>query len=816
MTQTLGLRLRARSRKRFHPLLHKTYGSNESLMIAAATVFQSTRASRACVAIAVLAVTVAAGCAQPPVRRVPVLVEPLPSPAAGVATVPTAPPSSVTGTDPVEIVEAPRIQPPPPQAEVKIGTGQFINAQAAARRPASTAAGGNVVFNWENVPIQEVVKAILGDVLQENYVIAPGVQGNVTFSTAQPITPNQAMGVLEMLLSWNNATLVYRDGRYTVTPVASAVPGNLTPRIGPATSARGYELRVVPLKYISATEMEKILVPYIRPGAMVRVDNARNILVVGGTRADLTNYLETIAVFDVNWLKGMSIGIFPLEQVDAKTVVPELEKIFGDAAGTPMAGMFRFLAIERTNSVMVITPQPEYLTQAEEWIGKLDRGSGAASQLFVYYVKNVKATDLAEKLTDIFSSSGSGAAGAPAPIGAVTPGVASIEINAMNRGRKDERDLNQRARAVTQAPITTTPAGVAGTAGGSGEAGGGISIVESDNIRITSIEESNALLIKSTSSQYDSIESAIRRLDVVPLQVHIEARFLEVTLTDRFRFGVQSYFENLKLPGPRFADGVEHGAPTSFGGSITPAGVAWTFLSDHADFLIDTLQSEGVVEVLAAPSVVVLNNKSANINVGTQIPVVSSFINTGGGVVNPNDPNNPGINPGIGNSFVQFRDTGITLDVTPRVNPGGLVYLEIKQEKSTPGAADTAVAGNVAVNKRTLETEIAVQSGQTVMLGGLISDEADRFKGGVPVLSKIPVIGGLFGSTNRNRVRQELIVLITPTVIGSAQEGDELTREYRERFRQLKPLSDQVEAERLRGKARAEELRALDSVPPTP
>ncbi|MEO6065511.1 MAG: type II secretion system secretin GspD [Lysobacterales bacterium] len=771
-------------------------------------------AERARAPLAAFLITVVAGCVQAPVRPATARVEPRLPPSAGVATVPTAPPASVTGVDvATQVEDLPRIEPPPPRAEVKVGTGQFINAQAAARRPASTPAGGNVVFNWENVPIQEVVKAILGDVLQENYVIAPGVAGNVTFSTAQPITPNQAMGVLEMLLSWNNATLVYRDGRYTVTPINQAIPGNLTPRIGPAAGARGYELRVVPLKYISATEMEKILAPYIRPGAVVRSDNARNILVLGGTRADLTNYLETINVFDVNWLKGMSVGIFPLEQVDAKVVVPELEKIFGDAAGTPMAGMFRFLPIERTNSVMVITPQPEYLRQAEEWIGKLDRGSGAAAQLFVYYVKNVKATDLAEKLTEIFSASGSSTTRPPAAIGAVTPGVESVEISSLNRGTKEQRQEVARERAITQAPVTAAPNGI--TAQSGGNTGGGISIVESDNIRITSIEESNALLIKSTSSQYDSIESAIRRLDVVPLQVHIEARFLEVTLTDRFRFGVQSYFENLKLPGnPRFPDGVERGGLTSFGGSITPGGVAWTFLSDHADFLIDTLQSEGVVEVLAAPSVVVLNNKSANINVGTQIPVVSSFI-SGGVNPTPGQPN-PGINPGIGNSFVQFRDTGITLDVTPRVNPGGLVYLEIKQEKSTPGAADTAVAGNVAVNKRTLETEIAVQSGQTVMLGGLISDEADRFKGGVPVLSKLPLVGGLFGSTNRNRVRQELIVLITPTVIGSAQEGEDLTREYRERFRQLKPLSDQVEAERLRGKARAEQARAADAAPVNP
>ena len=788
------------------------------------------RSSRVIAPIVLACVVVLAGCSSVPLRDWPVRAEPPPSPAAGVATVPTAPPQAANQAGaPASVVDSSESEPGSmpakpvspgvePRAEVQIGTGEFINARAATRRPASTPAGGNVVFNWENVPIQEVVKAILGDVLQENYVIAPGVQGNVTFSTAQPISPNQAMGVLEMLLSWNNATLVYRDGRYTVTPLNQAIPGNLTPRIGPATSARGYELRVVPLKYIAATEMEKILAPYIRPGAVVRSDNARNILVLGGTRADLANYLETVAVFDVNWLRGMSIGIFPLEQVEAKVVVPELEKVFGDAAGTPMAGMFRFLPIERTNSVMVITPQPEYLKQAEDWIGKLDRGSGAASQLFVYYVKNVKATDLSDKLTEIFTGKQGSSSGQSAAIGSVTPGVESVEINSMNAGTKEQRDLEQRARAITQSPVETTVTGQASSLAQSGGAsGGGISIIESENIRITAIEESNALLIKSTSSQYDSIESAIRRLDVVPLQVHIEARFLEVTLTDEFRFGVQSFFENFTAPGnPQLPDdpnGVFRSGLSSLGGSITPTGVAWTFLSDNADLFIDTLQSEGEVEVLAAPSVVVLNNKSANINVGTQIPVVSSFINTGGGVQNPNDPNNPGINPGIGNSFVQFRDTGITLDVTPRVNPGGLVYLEIKQEKSTPGPASTAVAGNVSVNKRTLETEIAVQSGQTVMMGGLISDEADSSKGGFPGLIKIPFIGPLFGSTNRNRVRQELIVLITPTVISSAQEGDDLTREYRERFRQLKPLSDQVEAERLRGKQRAEEQRALRPEP---
>jgi general secretion pathway protein D len=714
----------------------------------------------------------------PPMATPEAAVAPAPPPAVGVPAT-----SPATSSEPASgEIAIPKdgaiagVDPGEPETEsrraIQRGTGVFLNEDAASRRPADPPAGGDVVFNFEGESLQAVIKAILGDLLGHNYVIAPGVQGQVTFATAKPISMDQAMGVLEMLLAWNNATLVYKDGRYTVLPVSQAIPGNLIPRTGSPTDARGYEIRAVPLKYISATAMQEMLQPYARQGSIIKADNTRAMILIAGTRADLEAYLQTVEIFDVDWLAGMSVGIFPLERVEASTVVPEMEKIFGEGGPTPLAGLFRFLPIERINAVLVITPQPDYLDDAEEWLRKLDRGgSESGSQLYVYYVKNVKATDLAEKLTEIFtgqSGSSRSASRGPTGVGGVVPGIESVEIKTTDSKNNESRPA---------APARTSA--------------DGISIVQSDDIRITAIEESNALMIRATPGEYDSILGAIKRLDIVPLQVHIEAKILQVDLSNGLEFGVEWFFENAAQSRNPAYHNARRENPSrrvwnSFAGTAGSGGLSWTFLNIETEALISTLQSESRVQVLSAPSMVVLNNKDASINVGKQIPVVSAVYNPYGNVGN-NDPNNPTPGYNGSQSFVQFRDTGIKLSVTPRVNPGGLVYMEVSQEESTPGESADAT-GNVPVDRRSIETEIAVQSGKTVLLGGLIRETRQNGEAGVPGLSKIPLIGKLFGNSTSGMQRQELLVLITPTVIDSAESAQSLTDDYRERFKGLKPL----------------------------
>ncbi|MDW8478931.1 MAG: type II secretion system secretin GspD [Xanthomonadales bacterium] len=636
---------------------------------------------------------------------------------------------------------------------IEPGTGSFIDERAASRPSPPPPADGELVLNFENESIQAVVKAILGDLLQQNYVIAPGVGGTVTFSTARPIRIEQAMPILEMLLAWNNATLVWQDGRYVVLPIAQAIPGNLAPRIGAPEAAKGYELRAVPLRYISATEMEKLLQPYIRPGAIVRTDNLRNMLVLAGTARELATYLQTVEVFDVDWLAGMSVAIFPIESVEVAKLLPELEAVFGEGANTPLAGLFRFMPIERLNAILVITTQPRYLEEAEKWIRRLDRGGTASgARLYVYDVKNVKAADLANYLNEVFG--GGGGAARATPGGTVAPGLQPVEIRAIN----DPRGPAVQPTEVKAEPPPPTP-------------GQGIAIGDTEDIRITAIEESNSLLIRATPSQYEAVLAAIRRLDRVPLQVHIETRIIEVALNDQLRFGVQWFFENARN---------QQGAPRARGGTLNQQGLTWSFVTSDWASILETLDSVSETRVISAPSVVVLNNKSANINVGRQIPVVSTFIDPIGGI---------GGNPGTGfqRGLVQFRDTGVILNVTPRVNPGGLVFMEIKQEDSTPEETPDPT-GNVPVSRRSIETEVAVQSGQTVLLGGLIKQTEGQARAGAPGLSRIPVLGGIFGRQSRTADRQELLVMITPTVIGSVEDAEQLTDEYRRRFVGLEPL----------------------------
>lgn len=673
---------------------------------------------------------------------------------------------------------------------VRLGTGSFINRDLASRGPAGAGATGEVTFNFEGESLHAVVKAILGDFLQENYVIAPGVQGTVTFSTAKPLRGDQALSILEMLLRWNNATAVWQDGRYTILPVAQALPGNLTPRTGSAASARGYEVRAVPLQYISAVEMEKLLKPYAKPEGIINVDPARNMLVLAGTAAELANYQQTIEIFDVDWLAGMSVGTYRLEQAEAAKVVTELDKVFGEGAGTPLSGMFRFIALEGVNSIIVITPQPKYLAQVQEWIERLDAGgTQSGSRLYVYDVKNVKATDLAGTLGEIFG--GQPRQQTSSSSGTVAPGLDPVRASTLGRGEQPrfdntpepaKVDATEIAFGVASPPSSGGAPGIAGAAGISGpvvDAAGGIALGSEENVRVSAIEENNQLLVKATSQQWESIRRVIERLDQIPLQVHIEAKIVSVVLNDNLEYGVSSFFEGA-VPAELRGAAALRNSWSAINGTIATSGALWNFIGPDAAATLRLLQSITNTRVLASPSLLVLNNKSATINVGDQIPVSSVSIGVPGTGV--------GTGTGLGtSSYTQYLQTGITLNVTPRVNPGGLVFMEIEQEDSQPGAT-VGDTGNREISTRNISSEIAVQSGQTIILGGLIRQTDSRGSGGLPFLNRIPVLGGLFGSQTRRDERTELLVMITPRVITNQDEATRVTQDYMRQFRGLSPL----------------------------
>jgi len=654
--------------------------------------------------------------------------------------------------------------------EIFEGTGIFINEEAARRAPEAVSADGEIVLNFEGESIQSVVHTILGEVLQETFVIGPGVSGEVTFSTSKPVSRDELMPILELLLRWNGATMVYTEGRYHILPVADAIKGHLFPEISAAERARGYQVRAVPLKFIAASQMAIILEPYVRDGGIVKADEFRHMIFLAGTPEELRNYLKTVEIFDVDWLEGLSVGIFPLQTVDVDAIITELETIFGSNAESPLAGMFRFLPLERLGSVMVITLEKEYLYKAEEWIKILDRGAaGAGKQLYVYRVKNLEAPILAGYLTALFG----GDPGTPTsntPQGTLAPGLEPVRV-----GSVADFDANRR---LDMQPQQQT--------GRQGEQDGGLFIGDSD-IRITSVLETNSLLIQATQAEYNSVLAAIKRIDIEPLQVLIESQVLDVELNEELQFGVNWFLTNnaaLIPPGigdtDSYLQNAAWGSGSAESGGFNFLATLATPLANGLPFIQATIAAlDEVTDVrsLAAPSLLVRNNATATITVGTQVPIQSTQVSTGGGVGNVV-------------SSAQYVSTGITLTVTPRINPGGLVYMDITQDVSRPGARDPDIStsGNPPINNKSVSSQVAVQSGQTVFLGGLISEQDSRGRSGVPYLSRVPIIGYLFGAKTKAVSRSETLVMITPTVVENIVDLKHISLNMEREFSRVPPL----------------------------
>lgn len=655
-----------------------------------------------------------------------------------------------------------------PQPVIRRGSSAPINQAAASAPPPSLGSSGQARFNFEGESLHAVVKAILGDMLGQSYSIAPGVQGTVTVSTQQPVGAAGALSLLESVLAQNNARMVYTDGRYNIVPADQALISGVVPRTGSPTLARGFETRVVPLRYVSASEMEKILKPYARPNAIVNVDGARNLITVAGTRSELENYIRTIQVFDVDWMASMSVGVFPLQSGRASAVVQDLERVFGEQSKTPVAGMFRFMPLDSANAVMVITSQPNYLDDVGQWINRIEGGSGEG-RLFSYELKYIKARDLADRLSEVFGGGSRESGNSPPPL---MPGLESTEI----------RDAGVDDRSGTSSAAIGSGDGESLPNNRSGN--GRVTLrVDGAEVGVSAVEDTNSLLVRASPAAWKSIRDVIDRLDVMPLQVHIEAQVVSVNLSGVLQYGVSWFFDHaisdeagLPYPTGRNSFG-------TYAGSVAPAEgfgnvLTWTFLGRSAAGIIQALDNVADIRLLQTPSVFTQNNREATLNVGSRIPISSVTF----------DPTNSGNSSGV-YSQVQYLETGTILKVRPRITRDGMVFLDIVQEVSAPQGASTADRnGNVRIDTNKVKTSAVVPSGETIMLAGLIKDGSSRTSSGIPGLSRIPVIGGLFGQQGVSNNREELIVLITPTVVRNPLEARELTDEYGRRFRAMEPL----------------------------
>jgi general secretion pathway protein D len=638
----------------------------------------------------------------------------------------------------------------------KLYPGNGVTVKAPVQLPMAKEVAGNITLNFEGADLREVVRTILGDILKENYIVDPKVGGSITLRTTKPIPKAAAMHTLEEVLRMNGAVMVREeDGVFRIVPSAVAGKGNTTPQLSDINKPLpgGFSIQIVPLKYIGVADMARILEPLAGEPSSVRVDPLRNLLILSGTQLQLQHMIETVEMFDVDWISGMSVGLFTLKSVDVKTITGELEKLFGDKNLGPLAGAVRVVPIERLNALLVVTPQAKYLEQARTWVERLDRpGAGGGGQrLYVYQVQNGKAENLAALLNDAFSKKSTQTKTTPSP--SLAPGATPAEVKSAKTNTVPEKE----AQTFESLKIAYGPADSVGVP---------------QDVRIIADKDNNALLILAAPGDYESIESALRKMDVAVRQVLVEVTIAEVTLTDELTYGLEWYFN--RGNGKALLDTGTQGL-----GSLIP-GFSLSWLTTDYGAVLNALSKDSKVKIVSSPHITVADNQKAKIQVGDQVPTLSQTQSVEGSAV------------GIINS-VQYTETGVLLTVTPRVNAGGQVTMEINQEVSNATQTTTSSIDSPTIQKRNASSTVTVASGETIILAGLITEQKDNGNQGLPLLSKIPLIGALFGTQNWKDNRTELIILITPHVLFNAPDAAAITEEYRKRLSGLESMLKAVE-----------------------
>lgn len=620
-----------------------------------------------------------------------------------------------------------------PTASTTIVPGQQA-APVVPRSAQIAPKSGDISLNFPNADVRVAAKAILGDMLHLDYTVDPTVSGTVSVVTATPVARSSVLEVFERALRASNLALIPQGRGFQISPTASAgAVGTI------AANATGYGTEMVNLRFVNAEELKRLL-DSLLPGTVSTIDTTRNMLVIAGTTGQRAAVRDILAQFDVNWLRNMSFALYVPKRTDSRLIAPELDKLINDPSA-PTRGLVRLIAMDKLNGILAISAQPQYLDDVKRWVEILDReGENNERRLFVYPVQNGRARDLAKTLNTAFGSgSGGGDAAAPA------------DPFAQNQGAPPNP---------AQSPVASPTSAAARKSASSDDL----------NVSISGDETNNAILVYGTPRDYAVVEQALRQLDILPFQVMIEAAITEVSLTDNLKYGVQWNFQSGNS-NVALSEGVTSAVARTFPGFSY-------FYSNNSDIsaTLNALEKRTNVKVISAPKLLVLNNQTAALQVGDQVPISTQS------ATNLNSNNGSVVNS------VEYKDTGVILKVTPRVNSSGLVLLDISQEVSDVATNQTSGIDSPTISTRRISTSIAVQDGQVIALGGLFRNSKTLGKNGLPVVSRIPVLGALFGSHNDVENRTELLIILKPHVLRTVDDGRAVTEELRAKLRTLEPF----------------------------
>ena len=619
------------------------------------------------------------------------------------------------------------------------GNDQLLGQPIALDAKAYDKSAEDVMLNLVGVSIAQAAKSVLGDVLELDYSVDARVQGAVTLQTPKAISREKLLQLFEAILRDNGGAIVPSGGTYRIVPLAEASRSTAPLQVESSDDELpGVHPQIVPLRFVSAENMREVLDPMIPQGMLIKADTGRNALILSGTSREIAAIQETISIFDVDWMRGMSFALVPVKSSSPSSIVQDLEQVFETKSG-PLKGIVRFVPNNRLHSVLVISSRAKYLREATRWIKKIDvLAQSSEDSLHIYHIQNRNATDLAKILESVFEGSKTAnAEGAVAPKYAAATALARADTGGAETPQSGI-DIVPMEQA-DQIPLET---------------------LKPSQTRVVADDANNALLIYCSDAQFERIQNVLQEIDSVPNQVLLEAVIAEVSLDDDMKFGVR-WFLGQNNNNAGFSDATNGAVSKVF------PGFSYFMKANDIAFSLNAISSVTNVRVLSAPSMVVLDNKQAILQVGDQVPIVTqSAKGTASGDA-----------PIVSN--VELKDTGVILKITPRVNDSGVVTLDIEQEVSSVVKTTTSGIDSPTIRQRKMKTSVVVNDNEALALGGLIQEKENTIKSKVPIFGDIPVLGAAFRHKEDALTRTELIMFIRPRVIRDMNEARQVTAEFR-------------------------------------
>ena len=624
-----------------------------------------------------------------------------------------------------------------------------------------------ISLNFDNADITVVIQTI-ADLLHMNYIIAPTVRGRISIQTSDKLPVSALLPVLEQILEVNGFMAVKSGDFFKIVPSNQAkqesvetVLHDQAPTVG-----TGLVTKIVQLRFISPGEVVKIITPFKTAAGIYQAYEPARLLFLTEVPAKIADLLKIIEVLDVDSFASIQVELYPVRYAAVEDLARELNQIVTQVFTSTGRGrtLFNIIPVPQVNAIMVFSGELGLTMNIREWIAKLDQPASEANErIFVYPLSHATAETLAAVIEKVFhreptKSQANGTASAsaqPATKTAAVPGQPTA----------------LRASQASAAPQAYS------------SASGGVVVSGAAPVVVVADKDTNTLIIQTASWFYPTVEEMIRKLDAMPKQVLIEVLIAEITLDDQNQFGISWA---LKGQGAISALGEGHTITSSTAQNLSTLAQntnGFSMMLTEANRLTAVLNAyakDSKLNILSAPHILATNNKEAKIDVGAEVPILKTMTTPAAGSTTSTTTNTTYTND------VEYRSTGIILTVTPHVNDGGFVTLDVQQEVSEAQDAITGGINSPTIRKRLAKTTMVVKDNQTLVIGGLIQEKRDNTRDGLPWLNKIPVLGYLFGATTDKISKTELVLLITPHVVNNVEDGDRLTRQIRDRVLTLK------------------------------